>query len=73
VSGVAVTLVGALGTAAPVGVTAFDALDCGPEPSEFTACTLKVYAVPGVRSRTVPLVAGGEPVMVVTACAVVPM
>jgi hypothetical protein len=47
----AVTLVGAPG--APVGVTAFDALDETPVPTVLVAVTLKVYEVPFVSPVTV--------------------
>ena len=58
---------------APVGVTALEWPDAGPEPLALAACTVNVYDVPGVRLRTLAVVAGGEPVTVVVACAVEPM
>jgi hypothetical protein len=44
------TAVGAPGTSA--GVTAFDGADSGPLPTEFVACTVKVYDVPFVSPDT---------------------
>jgi hypothetical protein len=52
---VAVTAVGAPGTAA--GVTAFEAVDAGPVPNEVVAVTVNVYDVPFVRPFTVAVVA----------------
>lgn len=49
--GVPDTPVGAPGTVA--GVTAFEAVDAGPEPLMFLAVTVKVYAVPLVSPVTV--------------------
>ena len=69
----AATPVGAFGAVAPVGVTALVWPDSGPEPLALVACTLNVYDVPGVRLRTLAVVAGGVPVTVVVACAVEPM
>ena len=54
------------------GVTAFDADDTGPVPTEFVADTVKVYEVPFVSPGTVSLVAGGLPVTVVGVSAVAP-
>jgi hypothetical protein len=56
----ATTLIGALGTAA--GVTAFDALEAGPEPATFVARTVNVYDVPLVRPATTALVVDPETV-----------
>jgi hypothetical protein len=69
VSAVAVTPVGAPGAAAPVGVTEFDGADAALVPPEFDAVTTNVYAVPDVRPVTVVLVAGGDPLIVLGACA----
>src|SRR5919201_4447625 len=71
--GVAKTPVGATGAARASGVTGADALDTGPEPAGFEACTLKVYCVPGVSPLILALVAGGVPLSVVGVCAVDPM
>ena len=72
VAGLAVTFCGAEGAATPAGVTA---LDCGggrAVPVELLACTVNVYAVPGVSPVTVVLVA--LPLFTVTgAWAVEPM
>jgi hypothetical protein len=68
---VALTLVGAPGTAA--GVTAVDGFDARPVPIELVAVTVNVYAVPFVSPVTVAFVAGGDPVTVVGVCAVDPM
>jgi hypothetical protein len=73
VSATAVAPVGASGTVDETGVTAFDAADCGPEPLTLDAVTRNVYVVPLVRPPTVAVVAGGEPLTVVDACAVDPM
>ena len=54
------------------GVTGFDAADAGPVPTAFVADTLNVYAVPLVSPVTFAVVAGGFPLTVVGACAVVP-
>lgn len=54
-------------------MTAEDAADAGPVPTELVAVTVKVYAVPLVRPNTVVDVAAGEPVTVVAVCAVAPM
>jgi hypothetical protein len=43
------------------GVTALDAADAGPVPTEFVADTLNVYDVPFVKPVTDALVAGGDP------------
>ena len=64
---------GAGGAAGPLGVTAFDCADAGPEPDPLDACTVNVYAVPCVSPVIVVLVAGGVPVTVVGVCAVEPM
>jgi hypothetical protein len=68
---VAVTFVGAPGTAA--GVTAFDCAEGALFPTPFVAVTVNVYAVPLVSPVTVVEVAGGLPVTVVVGCAVAPM
>ena len=58
---VAVPIVGAPGTVAPVvGVTLFEAAEAGPVPMALIATTVNVYAVPLVRPVTVI----GEPVLV---------
>ena len=68
------TPVGAAGAVvAPVGVTVFDADDCGPVPIALVAETLNVYAVPLVRPVTVAEVAGGLPLTETGVCAVEPM
>jgi hypothetical protein len=61
----AATLSGAVGTVGPVGVTAFEGADTGPDPFAFDACTVNVYDVPWVSPGIVTLVAGGDPVAVV--------
>ena len=48
---VAVPMVGAPGTVA--GITAFEAADAAPVPTELVAVTVKVYDVPLVRPVTV--------------------
>jgi hypothetical protein len=68
---VAVAVVGALGGAA--GVTALEGLDGSPVPTELVAVTVNVYDVPFVSPVTVAVAAGGDPVIVVGVCAVVPM
>src|SRR4051794_1145094 len=68
----AATPVGAVGTTAPTGVTAFDGADTAPAPLAFSACTVNVYVVPVVSPVTVVLVAGGEPLTTFGACAVEP-
>jgi hypothetical protein len=50
---VAVSIVGVPGTIANAGVTADDALDVVPVPTELVATTENVYAVPFVRPVTV--------------------
>ena len=72
-AGLALTLVGAAGAVAPLGVTELECADTGPLPLPLTAWTVNVYAVPGVRPVIVVLVAGGEPVTVVAVWAVDPM
>jgi hypothetical protein len=71
----AVTPVGVPGAVVVVGVTAFDDADSVPDPPALAACTLKVYAVPPVRPRTVVVSAGGAPesVTAFAVCAVAPM
>jgi hypothetical protein len=54
------------------GVTAFDSADSEPVPTALVAVTRNVYAVPLVNPVTVVVVAGGLPVTVLGACAVVP-
>jgi hypothetical protein len=71
--GVALTPVGAPGADKDAGVTEFDAADSGLVPTEFVADTVNVYAVPLVSPVTDVLVAGGLPLTIVGACAVVPM
>ena len=70
---VAVTLVGAPGGVGAVGVTALDCEDVGPVPTALVALTVNVYVAPLVRPVIVALVAGGDPVTVIGACAVEPM
>ena len=69
---VAVTAVGAAGAVTETGVTAGEAADEGPVPTALVAATVKVYAVPLVSPVTVAVVAGGFPLTVVGARAVVP-
>src|SRR3954451_21899316 len=71
-SALAVTAVGAPGAPASVGVTAFEFVASPPEPPAFSACTVNVYAGGASRPVTVALVAGGDPLTVLGACAVVP-
>ena len=72
VAAVAETSVGAVGGVAPVGVTALDSSDAGPEPFAFEAVTRNVYCVPPVSPVTVASFAGGEPVTTVAGCASAP-
>src|SRR4051794_7959215 len=46
---VALPMVGAPGTVAAVGTTAFDSAESGPAPTTFVARTWNVYGIPGVR------------------------
>ncbi|BAS11711.1 hypothetical protein AHiyo8_00140 [Arthrobacter sp. Hiyo8] len=64
---------GAAGAVAvAVGVTGADADDAGDVPIAFVAVTVNVYAVPLASPVTVAVVAGGFPVTVTGARAVVP-
>jgi hypothetical protein len=54
---------------AAFGVTALDAAESGPVPTEFVALTVNVYAVPLVSPVTTAVVGAGEPVTAVVACA----
>src|SRR3954470_8801089 len=69
---VAVTPVGAAGTAGASGVTAPDSADAGASPAGLDAVTLKVYCCPEESPFTTAVVAGGVPVTVVLGSAVVP-
>jgi hypothetical protein len=60
-------------TAPPDGVTALEAAESGPVPTELVADTLNVYVVPFVSPVIVVLVAGGDPDTVVGVWAVDPM
>src|ERR1051326_2400002 len=51
-------------TTAVRGVTALDGADSGLSPTEFVACTVKVYATPLVRPETSALVAEAETAVV---------
>ena len=54
------------------GVTVADGADAGPVPTALVAVTVNVYAVPSVSPVTVAVVAGGVPVTVLDAWAVLP-
>jgi hypothetical protein len=56
-----------------LGVTAPEGADSTLGPTEFVALTVNVYAVPFVNPDTFALVAGGDPVTVVTGCAADPI
>jgi hypothetical protein len=70
---IAVTPVGAAGADGGLGVTLLDAADADPVPTLLVADTVNVYAVPLVNPVMVVVVAGGDPVIVVAGCAIVPM
>jgi hypothetical protein len=54
-------------------VTEFEGAETGPTPFGFEAWTVNVYVDAGSRFGIVAVVAGGEPVTMVAACAVDPM